>query len=368
MKILIDARLYGPEHTGNGRYTMNLIQSLSKIDKVNSYIVLLKKEKINEVNLPDNWTKVEANFKHYTFTEQVKLPFLISKYKPDICHFPHFNVPIFYFGKYIVTIHDLIMHKSRGGEATTRSFPIYQLWRLGYYISFAKAVYGSTKIIVPTNYVKDDLCSYYNIDKSKVNVAYEGIDMPKEQKTFNTNELGKYFVYVGNAYPHKNLERLIKSIALLNKDIKEKIILAISSSRNVFTDRLKLLAQKNEVSEYVRLLGYVPDGELFSLYSKSVGFVYPTLIEGFGLPGLEAMASGTPVIASDIPVLKEVYEDNAEYFNPLNIDSMALSMKKTLSLSQEKRQRIINKAKEFIKKYSWDKMASRTLETYKSLK
>lgn len=175
MKILIDARLYGPEHTGNGRYTMNLVENLAKIDTKNEYIILLKKEKINEISLPKNWLKVEADFRHYSFLEQVKLPLLLVKYKPNIVHFPHFNVPILYFGKFIVTIHDLIMHKSKGGEATTRRFPIYQIWRLGYYISFAKAVFGSVKIIVPTNFVKADLLSYYKINKDKITVTYEGI-------------------------------------------------------------------------------------------------------------------------------------------------------------------------------------------------
>lgn len=367
MKILIDARLYGPEHTGNGRYTMNLVQSLSKIDYENEYVILLKGEKIKEVSLPKNWTKVEADFKHYTFSEQVKLPFLISKYKPDICHFPHFNVPILYFGKYIVTIHDLIMHKSRGGEATTRPFPIYQIWRLGYYISFAKAVYGASRIIVPTNYVKDDLGSYYKIDKSKVSVTHEGIDIPTNQKEFDTKSLGKYFAYVGNAYPHKNLERLIKALVILNKNRREKINIAISSSRNVFTERLQKLAEKYKVSEHVKLLGYIPDSQLFSFYRKSIAFIYPTLLEGFGLPGLEAMAAGAPVFASDISVLKEVYGDSAYYFDPLDINSIAGSMEKAINIESVERKRIIDKAKEYIKRYSWGKMAKETLEVYKGI-
>ena len=102
MKILIDARLFGPSHTGNGRYTKELIENLAKIDSKNNYVILLRKEAFDKVNLPDNFIKVLADFKHYSFEEQFKLPFLILKYKPDIVHFPHFNVPLFYFGKFIV--------------------------------------------------------------------------------------------------------------------------------------------------------------------------------------------------------------------------------------------------------------------------
>lgn len=173
MKILIDARLYGPEHTGIGRYTMNLVENLAKIDKKNRYVILLRKDRMDKVNLPDNFQKVEAEIKHFTFAEQIKLPFLIAKYKPELVHFPFFNVPVFYFGRYVVTIHDLIMHKFRGKEATTRAFPIYSVWRLGYYLMFAKAVYGSSKIIVPSNAVKTEVMDFYHINGDKIYVTYE---------------------------------------------------------------------------------------------------------------------------------------------------------------------------------------------------
>lgn len=173
MKILIDARLYGPKHTGNGRYTQNLVENLVKIDIKNKYYILLRSEDFNTLVFPANWIKVLADFKHYTFEEQFRLPFLILKYKPDIVHFPHFNVPLFYFGKYIVTIHDIIMHKYTSGAATTRKFPLYQIWRLGYHLAFAKAVYGSTKIIVPSNAVKNEVVKFYKINPEKVEVTYE---------------------------------------------------------------------------------------------------------------------------------------------------------------------------------------------------
>jgi len=173
MKILIDARLYGPKHTGNGRYTMNLLTNLAKIDDKDHYIILLRKEEFKTLVFPSNWVKILADFKHYSFEEQFKLPIIIWRCKPDIVHFPHFNVPLLYFGKYIVTIHDLIMHKFTGGEATTRPFPIYQIWRLGYYLAFAKAIYGSIKIIVPSNAVKGEIVDYYKINPKKVEVTYE---------------------------------------------------------------------------------------------------------------------------------------------------------------------------------------------------
>jgi len=375
MRIVIDARLYGTKHTGNGRYTMNLVENLVEIDKQslasktgkkNKYFILLRKEDYDELKFPANWTKVLADFRHYTFSEQFRLPFILYKLKPDIVHFPHFNVPILYIGKYIVTIHDLIMHKSRGGEATTRPFPIYQIWRLGYYISFAMAVYGSKKIIVPTNTVKKDLMGYYKISDLKVVVTYEGIDERGQQIDFNSKGLGKYFSYVGNAYPHKNLERLINALAVFNKGRKEKVNLAISSARNVFTQRLLDIAKKYDIEKNVKLLGYVPDNQLLSFYNKSIAFFYPTLIEGFGLPGLEAMRAGTLVYSSDIPVLKEIYDGSVSYFDPFEVGSMVDSMERALKINSKERESIIKRAKEYISKYSWKKMARETLEVYNS--
>jgi len=174
MNIVIDARLYGPKDTGIGRYTQKLVENLSKVDSKNRYIILLRKNDFETLDLPNNWQKVLADFKHYTFEEQFKLPFLLFKLKPELVHFPHFNVPLFYFGKYVVTIHDLIMHKFTSGTATTRKFPIYQIWRLGYYIAFAKAVLGSIKVIVPAYAVKNEVIKYYKINPKKVEVTYEG--------------------------------------------------------------------------------------------------------------------------------------------------------------------------------------------------
>lgn len=174
MNIVIDARLYGPKDTGIGRYTQKLVESLVKIDTRNKYFILLRKPDYETLNFPKNWTKVLADFKHYTFEEQFKMHSLLMKLNADLVHFPHFNIPILYFGKYIVTIHDLIMHKFTDGTATTRKFPVYQIWRLGYHIAFAKAVYGSKKIIVPSNAVKNEIVGFYKINKKKVEVTYEG--------------------------------------------------------------------------------------------------------------------------------------------------------------------------------------------------
>lgn len=179
-------------------------------------------------------------------------------------------------------------------------------------------------------------------------------------------EFKHYFIYVGNAYPHKNLERLIEAMVSLNKEIKDDIGLAIVSSRNVFVLRLEKLVKKLNAENYVKLLGFVPDGKLSGLYENSTAFVFPSISEGFGLPGLEAMASGTLVLASDIPVFKEIYQDNAVYFNPFGVDSIKDAMKLVLEMKGDERIKKISKGKEFTKRYSWVKMAQQTLDVYRT--
>ena len=240
MKILIDARLYGLENAGLGRYALNLIDQLTKIDKENEYVLLLRKKYFDSLKLPKNFKKVLVDFRHYSFREQLILPKLIASEKPDLTHFLHFNVPIWFKGKLVVTIHDLLMHRQKGLEATTLNPAFYYLKRIGYKKVFAEAVKKSSKIIVPSNFVKEDIVKTYKLNPEKVVVTYEGVDLKtigkntddeKVLKKYNLNSQN-YFLYLGNAYPHKNLKRAFEAA------VASRTILAISCARNEFFERL----------------------------------------------------------------------------------------------------------------------------------
>ncbi len=377
MKILIDARWYGLENAGIGRYTMALVDELAKIDDKNQYTLLLKEKYFNSLKLPKTWKKVRAEYKHYTFMEQIRLPITIYNEKPDLCHFPHFNVPILYFGKYVVTLHDMEMHKFKGVETTTLPTPYYQIRRMGYKIAFRNAVTRSKRIFVPSNEVRKDISSYYKTDQNKFVVTYEGVDGRFLKK--DTDERIKevllkfglitkgYFFYNGNAYPHKNLNKVIKSIYLLNKEVDKKVLFVVASSRSVFIERLREYVNKEGFGQYVKLLGFVTDEELRILHRKSKAFVYASLMEGFGLQGLEAMASGTLLAASNIPVFKEIYSDGATYFDPNKPELIKNALVKIIKTKKEERIRKIKRNKKFVKKYSWQKMAKETLKTYEDI-
>lgn len=365
MKILIDARFYGLENAGLGRYVVNLVMELAKIDSENSFIILLRKKYYDLLNLPPNWKKVLVDFRHYSLQEQLVLPGIIKKENPDLVHFPHFNVPIFYSGRYVVTIHDKLMHQQKGLEATTLGPISYFIKRLGYRIVFDTAIRKSSKIFVPSESVKNDLMHEYKVPQEKFVVTYEGFDS-KVSDTESVDIEKPYFVYSGNAYPHKNLKRLIRAVSMLNNGSQKKVYLAIASARNIFTKRLEAVISKEKAGEFVKLLGFVPDSKLGGLYKNAVGFVFPSLSEGFGLPGLEAMNVGTLVLASEIPVFKEVYKEHALYFNPLDFSSIEKAMIKALEVEPSQRKKMIEEGQKFAKIYSWAKMAKQTLEIYKN--
>ena len=183
MKILIDARLYGLENAGLGRYLINLIFSLQKIDKNNKYIIVLRKKYFNELKLASNFKKVLFDKGHYSFSEQFVFPSLIRKENPDLVHYPHFNIPIFCNKPFVVTIHDLLMHKQKGKDATTLPMPIYMFKRLFYKFVFNIAIKKSVEIIVPSDYVKKEIVNYYHTKEEKISICYEGVSFEEENNS-----------------------------------------------------------------------------------------------------------------------------------------------------------------------------------------
>ncbi len=372
MKIVIDARLYGLENAGIGRYLINLINQIEKIDKQNHYCLLLRKKYFKELKLKSkNWQKVLADYPHYSFKEQFFLIIQLIKLKPDLVHFPHFNVPLFYYGKYIVTIHDLIKHESRGMATTTRSPWLYWLNHQLYLCLVNRAVKKSVKIITPSNFWKEELIKRYHLPAKKIIVTYEGVDENlkiETSKLKRQNILAKYkikkpfLIYTGSLYPHKNIERLAEAVGKINQNLK----LVIVCARNVFYQRFLIKIKKMGISKSINLVGFVPDNKLATIYKEAEAFVFPSLWEGFGLPGLEAMALGLPVLAARASCLPEIYGEAALYFDPYNSDDLAEKIKR-IREDKKLREGLIQKGWTQVKKYSWQKMARETLGVYNNL-
>jgi len=173
MKIGIDARLIG--ETGVGRYIRNLIAELGKIDRTNSYIVFLRKNAFDAFELPNaGWKKRLADVPWHSIAEQLFMPAIFNREHLDLLHIPYFNVPLFYFGKFIVTIHDLTILHFDTGKATTLPYVFYKFRRLGYYISLMKAIFWSEKVIAVSQTTKCEILDHFDVPREHIEVIYEG--------------------------------------------------------------------------------------------------------------------------------------------------------------------------------------------------
>ncbi len=360
--ICIDARLWGTRHTGIGRYIENLIANLPPA-AVNQVVLIVPPDLKREPQLA-KFTKLYASSHPYSLLSQAEMFFLLLKLRPGLLHVPHFTIPLLWPGRTVVTIHDLIKHISTGPATTTRSPLLYRLKYWGYLIIFKAAVRRSVRILVPAGFWKSELISRYHLPSDKIVVTNEGVNVQVFSAVpdhFTPPFTDPYVIYTGNLYPHKNVPLLLQSIKQLGGQMK----LVIVCARSVFTDRLSRLVTGLSLQSDVRFVSSVTDSQLAGLYARARAFVTPSLIEGFGLPGLEAMAAGTPVLAARASCLPEIYGSAALYFDPHQAGELASLIKK-VSASEKLRQDLIARGKAQIVKYSWVKMASLTWQTYQN--
>ena len=180
MRIGIDARFLGSKGKGLGRYTQKLIENLEKIDPENQYVIFLRQENWSQYEPKSpRFKKVLADFRWYSLAEQMWFPAKIYRERLNLMHFPHFNVPIFYFKPFIVTIHDLILRHFPTHRSSTLGPIKYWLKNIAYRIVIWLAIRRAKKIIVPSNYVKKDILNNFNMDEEKIIITYEGVPQVK---------------------------------------------------------------------------------------------------------------------------------------------------------------------------------------------
>jgi glycosyltransferase involved in cell wall biosynthesis len=374
MRIGIDARLYGLEHAGLGRYVTQLVEEVLKLDRKNHYVLFLNSAHIEKFKNRKRVTVVKTNTPIYSFAEQVFLPFVFAKEKLDLLHVPHFNAPLLYPGKIVLTVHDLIKHDSKGPETTTRHRSLYLIKRFGYLTLTNLIAHRANHLIVPSNFVKEDVAKRLRVAPDKITVTYEAssdsikeVSLNDEEKTglLNKYHLSQPFiVYTGSVYPHKNVDVLVSAVEKHNQNKEVDLELALICSRSVFWERLNKKIQEKNLQNQVKLLGFVEDADISKIYSLALALVHPSKMEGFGLTGLEAMSVGLPVISSNASCLPEVYGDAALYFNPNDVNDLTACLDSFIK-DQELRSSMATKGYLQERKYSWKKMAKETLEVYK---
>lgn len=376
MKIVIDGRLWS--ESGLGRYVRNLVNELQRINETNEYYVLLLRKNYDTVQYYSrNFHKVLADFKWYGVKEQIKLPKLLKELSPDLVHFPHFNVPIFFKGKFVVTIHDLIHQHFQTRETSTLNPFFHAIKKFGYKKVFSNAVKKSAKIITPSEFVKNQLIKEWGINGNKIVVTYEGVDKSviEEIKKATEKDFIKiaekfgikkpYLFYIGNAQPHKNLSRLIHVFEKL-KEKYPNLSLVLSGPKHIFWEKIKLESHL----EGVIFTGFVSEKEMVVLYKNAEMFVMPSLEEGFGIPILEAMACSCPVVSSNAGSLPEVGGPSSDravlYFDPKNEQDMEDKISQILN-DEKLREVLIKNGEKRYKEFNWKKLAEQTLEVYQSV-
>ena len=378
-RIGVDARFFSLENKGLGRYTNELVKWLDKIIDENTfkniqveYFVFLMEEDFKKVSFSKkNIHKIKANFKWYSWAEQLKFPFLLNKYDLDLVHFPHFNVPLLYCRKFLVTIHDLILFHYPTVKNSTLNKCFYWFKLLIYHLTIRIVVKKASLIIAISQFTKKDLIENLKVPAKKIKVIYEGADFSRNIGCNNISEERKisekyaimkpYLLYVGNAYPHKNLDRLVLAFKKINKNKKYQLVLI--GKKDYFYKRLGVFIKKNQI-ENVVITDYVEDEILNCIYDGAKLFVFPSLYEGFGLPPLEALVRGLPTVSSNRSSLPEILGEQVVYFNPENVENIVEQIKKALV-----DECCVNKKdiKNLQLKFSWQKMVKEIVNIYSEL-
>lgn len=384
--ILIDAREL---RTSSGRYVERLLHYLQQLDQQDDhpnslpddqqldqdrvqgrsqdqtrrrYTVLLKPQDMEGWQPTNpNFTKVSCPHKEFTFAEQLGLRRQIAGLRPDLVHFAFPQQPIWYRGRTVTTLHDLTTLRFRNPAKNPLVFGFKQRV-YGYVVR--RAAQKAAHLLVPSQFVKDDVARYAGIDPGKITVTYEAADKITAQPELLPELLDKQFImYVGRPTPHKNLERLIDAFQILQARQPE-LQLVLAGRQDANYRRIAEHVQKANIRGVV-FSGYIHDGQLRWLYENCTAYVFPSLSEGFGLPGLEAMAHGAPVISSRATCLPEIYGKAAHYFDPQDVQDMTNATYDALT-DKTMRQELIAAGKIQVQKYSWRRMAEQTLAIYNS--
>ena len=356
-RIVIDAREL---RTTSGRYVERLVHYLQQLDRDHDYSLLMKPEDMSGWE-PTNqkFTAVACPHKEFTFDEQLGLKRQIRGLQPNLVHFTFPQQPVWYRGRTITTIHDLTTLRFKNPDKNPLVLAVKQ--RVYAYV-IKRAVGKASQVLTPSQFVKDDLVQFSGINPDKVTVTYEAADpITAAPKSLPSLLNQRFIMYVGRPMPHKNLERLIEAFAQLRAQHPELQLVLAGKLDNNFR-RIQQTVQKTN-KQGVVFTDFVDEGRLRWLYENCAAYVFPSLSEGFGLPGLEAMQHGAPVVSSNATCLPEIYGEAAHYFDPTNTQAMADAINEVLT-DQALRERLVQAGRTQAAKYSWRRLAEQTLQAY----
>lgn len=367
MRIAIDARKL--HDYGIGTYVRNLLGELARQDYDDSYVVLCREADAAYVRtLGRRLEPMIERSGNYSVLEQIAIPAALVRAKVDLFHAPHYVVPPLTRCPYVVTIHDCI-HLRFPQYLPNRAAHVYAQTVMK--ISARRA----RRVLTVSEASKQDILHFLGVPASKVEVIYNALDErlatpPTADDIARVRErfllTSPFILYTGNIKPHKNVDRLIEAYSLLRQRGVEHVKLLIIGDEISKYPNLRRLVHKFQLHQHVRFHGFVPDATLAALYRLAAVFVFPSLCEGFGLPPLEAMAAGVPVITSNLSSLPEVVGDAAILIDPTDAGAIAEAMARVLgdpALSAE----LVRRGHERVKAFSWERSVARTHQVYAEL-
>src|SRR6185503_4271470 len=303
MRIGFDFRMGGSINSGIGRYVFELLKQVLKNDDKNEYFIFYNKFNVDEEDLKklskfSSVTLVATSIRHYSLMEQLLLPRILKKYNLDLMHFPNFNVPVFYKGKYVVTIHDMVHHKISGHKKS------HWLHFQAYKYIIQKAAERADKIITVTHFAKTEIVNFLHVRPEKIEVIYEAPSLEPVSPQFveKTKKLlllhRPYFLFVGTMERKKNIIMLAKGFDLFLDKTNLNMDLVFAGKVDRHYPEIKFEALYIKHKDRLVFTDYVENDTLSALYQGAYAFATASLHEGFGLPGVEAMQFGLPILAS----------------------------------------------------------------------
>ena len=357
--IAIDARII---NSSTGRYVERLITHLQDIDHKNQYSILVRaKDRDFWTPTTNNFSVRIADFDNYSFGEQLGFKKYLDALNADLVHFCMPQQPLMYTGKKVTTFHDLTLLKTYNSDKNWFIFHAKQ--QVGKF-AFKHALQSNNHIIAVSDYTHQELLQLTDIDPAKITVTYEASDVNNTTPKKIDLPFKKYILYVGQQSDYKNIKRLGDAHQLLAAKYPD-LGLVLAGKKNAATEvNEKYFATQNYKN--IVFTDFIPDNQLSWLYLNAEAYVFPSLMEGFGLPGLEAMGYDTPVVSSNATCLPEVYGKAAHYFNPLDTSDIARAVDEVLS-DEDLRKKLIKMGQKQLKKYSWKKMAKETHAIYEKV-
>jgi glycosyltransferase involved in cell wall biosynthesis len=364
VRIAIDARKL--HDYGIGTYVRNLVGELARQDDDTEYVILCRGDDCEYVrSLGPRFEALVERAGNYSVREQMSVPLALSRARVDLFHAPHYVVSPLTRCRYVVTIHDCIHLR----------FPQYLPNRVAHLYArtmMRMAARRAERILTVSQASKDDILHYLGVPAGKVEVIYNALDerlamTPTETDVARVREryllTSPFILYAGNIKPHKNVDRLIEAYSILRRRGVDGVKLLIIGDEISKYPNMRRLVHRFQLHQHVRFLGFVPDAMLAVLYRLAGVFVFPSLYEGFGLPPLEAMAAGTPVITSNVSSLPEVVGDAAVLIDPMDAGAIADAMVRVLN-DDALRKTLICRGRERVKSFSWERSVARVREVY----